>query len=93
MPQASPLREQPGVFLDSASISVMIGSVTVFVTPDMPSATRISRLLSSARESKHHTAMQILTEQLFLGEETAQYVLHMLHEEHNPIGVHDGKPN
>lgn len=87
--------ELGGMLLDPAAITVNVGVVTVFVVPDEKCADRISRLLHMARESKHHTAMNILTEQLFLGEHAAQVLLHMLYEETNPIEVGNdtSKPN
>lgn len=93
MPTTEHLVGSGGVFLHEASIGVNLGGLTLFITPDQVSADHIARLLNMARESKHHTGMNILTQQLFLGEEAAKLVLYMLHEENQPIGVANGKPN
>lgn len=93
MVRAIGLIEQEGAFLHPASVSVVIGEFTLYIVPDLASADRIARLLNSARESKYHTAMNILTEQLFMATETAQAVLDMLHNEFSPIGIQNGKLN
>jgi hypothetical protein len=58
--------------------SVEIGIQTVIVVADPHQAEWFARRLNMARESKLHTAMNILTEQLGWSEEYAKYVYHLL---------------
>lgn len=60
------------------SYSVEIGDQTVIVVADHMQAEWFARRLNMVRESKLHTAMNILTEQLGWSEEHAKYIYHLL---------------
>lgn len=60
------------------SYSVEIGDHTIVVVADEHQAEWFARRLNMARESKMHTAMNILTEQLGWSEEHAKYIYHLL---------------
>jgi hypothetical protein len=81
-------------FMTPSSIHhVQVGDFTLFTVPDAHAADKIARHLNAARQSSYYNAMNILTDKLFLGEDMAKQIYHMLFEAEQQIGVQSAKPN
>lgn len=73
---------------------VTIGDYTLYTCPDKSAAESIARKLDAVRHSSYHNAMNILTQELYLAEETAKLVYHLMFEVESTIGVNvNAKPN